>query len=688
MSLSLLLLSLLSTPAYPQPSPSHWLDYSISSTTLSLVCRTAKAKAQDRLARLGALPAERADFAAAVRGFWEAMSDLNDETAGPMFLGEVSTDQAVRDAGSACDTDISRWNVEVYSREDLYKALKAAAAKGEKREGEDARLLEKTLLAFKRTGLELPAAQRAKVRELKQRIVEVENKFRKVLGEEKATLSFTKEQLAGMPADFVARLPRDEALYKVSLDYPDYFPFMDNAKDPEARRLLEARFNMRGGESNTRLLSEVLALRRETAKLLGYPSHAHYVLEDRMAKTPEAALTFLTSLRAKLKAKADPELKDLAALKDAELGSRSDHRVRAWDWRYYHNRLMKERYQVDDQKIKEYFPVDVVTTGMLDVYQRLLGLRYREVKPAGAWHPEVQLFEVLDASDGRLLAHFYMDLFPRDGKYKHAAAFTLVQGRRLPDGSYQRPVSAMVANFNKPTAQAPSLMTHSEVETYFHEFGHIMHQVLTTARYQRFSGTSVARDFVEAPSQMLENWTWNGKILQSLSGHHKDRSKKLPDDILARMLAAKNVDSGLKYLRQAFFATYDLTAHMTEAQDPNVLYAKLMEEVSLIPMSPGTRPEAGFGHLMGGYDSAYYGYLWSEVFAQDMFSRFEKEGLLSPVVGLDYRRKILEPGGSIEEGVSLRAFLGREPGDEAFLKSIGLETPSGAKPGAAAPRER
>ncbi|MEK7745395.1 MAG: M3 family metallopeptidase, partial [Elusimicrobiota bacterium] len=422
---------------------------------------------------------------------------------------------------------------------------------------------------------------------------------------------------------------------------------------------------------NKERLSEILGLRAEAARLLGYKTHADYVLEERMAQRPSEVFSFLERLRVPLRAKGLAELKTLAALKKAEEGAKSDGVIRAWDWRYYHNQLMKTRYQVDQQKLKEYFPMDLVVEQMLAVYQELLGLKFREIVPSGAWHPDVRRFEISDSRTGVSIGRFYMDLYPREGKYKHAAAFTLIQGRVLPDGSYQKPSSAIVANFNKPTAEAPSLLTHDEVETFFHEFGHIMHQTLTRAKYQRFSGTSVARDFVESASQIFENWVWKEEILTRLSGHYQDRSRKLSKEMIKKLVDAKLVDSGLKYLRQNFFGTYDMTLHTLGAQDTTALYAELMGEISLIPMSPGVLPETSFNHLMG-YDAGYYGYLWSEVFAQDMFTRFEGEGLLNEKTGRDYRRQILEVGGSREESESLRAFLGRDPGEEAFLKDLGI----------------
>ena len=652
------------------------LDFTISAQALKEACAAAQAKAEGRLQALAGETAP--DFRKAFTAFGEIMGDLDDETAAPIFLGQVSPDKAVRDAGTDCDTAVSKYAVDVYSRAGLFKVLKAAADRGELLEGEDARLFEKVLLDFKRSGLDLPDAEREKLKELRQKIVSLSNDFSKEVAETGDFALFTEAQMAGTPEDMRKRLDQVDGKYKVTLDYPDYFPFVENAKDPEARRILEGKFNLRGGQKNKARLKEVLALRVEAAKLLGYKTHAHFVLEERMAKTPEAVMAFLDGLRRKLYLKGRPELKDLLALKAAEEGPRSDGVLHAWDWRYYHEKLMRTRYQVDQQKIKEYFPTDLVVEQMLAIYQELLGLKFRDLGPMGAWHPDVKVYEISDSRTGVVLARFFMDLYPREGKYKHAAAFTLIQGRVLPDGSYQKPLSAMVANFDKPTAEKPSLLQHGDVETLFHEFGHIMHQTLTRARYRRFSGTAVARDFVECPSQMFENWVWDEGILQRMSGHYADRAQKLPQDMIRRMLAARLVDAGLKYLRQNFFATYDMTLNTAGASDTTELYARLMPEVSLIPMSPGVIPEASFTHEMG-YDAGYYGYLWSEVFAQDAFSRFEADGILNEETGRDFRRWVLEPGGSREESVSLKGFLGREPNDEAFLRELGIGTP-GAKP--------
>ncbi|MGH7723797.1 MAG: M3 family metallopeptidase, partial [Candidatus Eiseniibacteriota bacterium] len=269
-------------------------------------------------------------------------------------------------------------------------------------------------------------------------------------------------------------------------------------------------------------------------------------------------------------------------------------------------------------------------------------------------------------------------------------AWSMVKGEVLPNKKWQIPVSCMVCNFTKPTEKDPSLLTHDEVETYFHEFGHVMHNLLTESKYDYFSGTSVYRDFVEAPSQMLENWVWNADVLQTLSGHYQDHSKKLPRDLLDRMIEAKNLDNGLKYSRQAFFALTDMNYHTKPTTNTTDVWHDGMKNIFGIAAQPGTHEEATFGHLFG-YEAGYYSYLWSEVFAADMFSRFKAEGVMNPKTGMAYRKDILAPGGSKEPMDLLKSFLGREPNQEAFLEHIGVKagaTPAGAtssRPSSASP---
>ncbi len=648
------------------PAPSVWLNWALTPAQIQQECEESKKGAQTRFKYIAQQNPGQMNFRNTVYLFDLAVADMSDRVSGPTFLKYVSTDKAVRDAAHECETLIQQFGVEIYTREDIYNALKAYEDKKEPLEGEDKKLLEKTLIEFKRNGLDLAGPKRAEVKTLKQEVVDLELTFGKNLNEWKDQVHFTREDLEGLPEDFVAHLATAPGgKFIVTLDYPDYFPFMENAKSEDARRRLEFKFENRGYPQNIELFEKAIAKRHRAARLLGYKTHADYVLEDRMARNPKAVKGFLDRLTKKLKVKAEQDLKIMEGIKGGPM--------MAWDWRYFDNLIKKTRHELDSQKVKEYFPADAVTVEMLNIYQELLGVAFKEEPSLGRWHPDAKLYAVIGVDNAQVLGYFYLDLFPREGKFKHAAAFDLVRGRLLDDQTYQSPVAAMVANFNKPSADRPSLLTHSEVETFFHEFGHIMHQVLTRAKYARFSGTNVARDFVEAPSQMLENWVWNKEVLRRLSGHYADRTKKLPDELIATMIALKNLNSGVKYLRQVFFASVDLAYHTKKKVDTTDVWADLRESVALIPATPGTHGPAGFGHLMGGYDAGYYGYLWSEVYSADMFSRFEKEGIMSPGLGREYRRLILEPGRSLDEADQIKKFLGREPNEEAFLKSIGLE---------------
>lgn len=665
----------LAFPAFSAPqSPSPVLNWTLAPKDIETQCAKIKKDVEAALKTIEAVPAKKRSFENTV---W-AFEDLGvrpedvDPVAGISFLKNVSPDKAVRDAANTCESDIKSFSVDVYTREKLYGAFRDYADKKEKLDAEEQKLLDRILFEFQRNGLALDAKKRGQVKELKQRLITIQQEFDRNLNEYKDFLDVTRQELDGLPEDYIAKLSTaPEGKYRVTLQYPDYIPFMENAKNEAPRKALEFKFNNRAAEKNTPLLEQAIALRHQIANLMGHPTHAHFVLTDRMAKKPEAVSEFLTALRPKLTQKALPELETLKALKKKE-GREGADKINAWEFAYYDNLLKKTQYDLDDQKIKEYFPMERTLEGMMKLYQGLLSVRFVKIDPPYVWHPEVTQYEVRDEASGDRIGYFYLDLFPREGKYGHAAAFGLVPGRRMKDGSYQYPVAAMVANFNKPGAGLPSLLQHSEVETLFHEFGHVMHQVLTQARYARFSGTAVAWDFVEAPSQMFENWVWNAGVLRDLSSHYKD-GKPLPEDLLKRMVDAKNLNSGLRYLRQVFYATVDQTYHTREAADSTSLYNDLRTQISLIPATAGTRGQASFGHLMHGYDSGYYGYLWSEVFAADMFSFFEKNGLLNKEMGMRYRKLILEAGSMRDEAESLRNFLGRAPEQNAFIKSIGLK---------------
>lgn len=595
------------------------------------------------------------------------------------FMAYVHSDEAVRQAARQGEERIQQWAVELIFRDDLYQAVSAYAASDEAAalNGERARLLSFTLRDLRRAGHELDPESRAEVKALTSRLVEIGILFEQNIAEHKDALIVTAADLDGLPDWYREGLTpgEEEGTYRVTMAYPDVIPFLENAHRRDLREQLSYKFNNRAVAENRPLLAEAIRIRARIAELFGQPSWAHHQLEEQMAKTPEAVAYFYDRLRPPLTEAAHAEVEAMTEMLRVDTGD-PQAVLQPWDWRYYDTRLRRERHGVDPNAVAEYFPLEAVLEGLLRITGDTFGLDYEPVETE-TWHSDVRSYLVRDRASGQPIAVFHADLFPRDGKFSHAAAFPLVPGRRLPDGSYQRPVAAIVANFTKPTPSRPSLLQHQEVETLFHEFGHILHQVLTRAELVRFSGSSTERDFVEAPSQIMEHWTWRPEVLATFARHH-ETGEPIPAGLVEALVEARNLNVALATLRQMQFGFLDLELHGPRAPELDLDdVTRRAAQIGLLPHQEGTFFPASFGHLLGGYDAGYYGYLWSEVYGDDMFSVFEEEGVTDPVVGARYRRIILEAGGTRDGMDLLCDFLGREPSPQAFLRKLGIAAPVG-----------
>jgi len=589
------------------------------------------------------------------------------------FPAHLSPDKALRDASVDAARKVSDYGVEAGSRKDVFEALKAYSETAEAKAltGEEKRCLHKKLLGFRRRGLDLEESVAAQVKKINKRLGELSIEFSKNLNEESTKFFFTAEELKGVPPSYLEERKQEDGTYKVTLQYPCYIPLMERCAVPETRQKMEKAFNSRCLERNTEIIEELVQLRAEKAKLMGYKSHADFITEDRMSGSAAKVESFLSELATKLAPLLKSDLETLKAAKKAD-GYPDDCQLEPYDRSFYAKRVEEATYQVDHEKLKEYFPLPVVTEGVLGIYQGILGLKFEpcEEMAKRAWHKDVLAYKVTDSSTGKLVGFFYMDMHPREGKFGHAACFGIQSGCEY-KGEWQVPIAALVCNFPKATKDQPGLLSHSDVETFFHEFGHVMHQLCSEAKLSMFAGTSVERDFVEAPSQMLENWVWQPSALRRMSKHYKT-NEPIPDELLDSLLKSRNFNSGMFNMRQVVLATFDQTIHTRAKVDTAALLSEITEKYMTLPTTPGTNMAASFGHIAGGYDAQYYGYLWSEVYSADMFaSRFESD-IFSPVAGASYRKEVLAKGGSRDAIEHLRAFLGRDPSQEPFLKAKGL----------------
>ncbi len=594
------------------------------------------------------------------------------------LMKETSTSADIRDAATEAVKALDEWTVGLDYREDVYRNIKAFADTKPKLKAEDAKLLFETMRDYRRAGLDLPKAQRDQVEQMRKDLSSLTTDFESNVTKAKKPMKFTAAELDGVPSSFLEQTKTGPDEYTVLANVTwQYVMVMENAKREDVRkRLLIERDNL-AKEENIPILEKALCLRDDIAHKLGYSSWADYQTEVKMVKNAKTAIDFLDRLKTGLQPKFDSELNEFRQLKVKETGD-AKAQIHVWDWRYYNNQLKKQKYDVDAEQLRVYFPYQRVLDGMFRIYQSIFGLKFERVEAPYKWVGDLQLYAVSDAKTDEPMGLFYLDMYPREGKYNHFAQFSIIEGKLLPDGKYQRPVCSLVCNFPAPSKDRPSLLSHYEVETLFHEFGHAMHSLLTRAKYGRFSGTHVPGDFVEAPSQMLENWVWDKKVLDSFAADYRDPSKKIPADILAKLKQARLATEGTYYRRQLSFAELDMALH-TQIHDRNAketlpLSNRVLSEVFL-PRVPGTAFVAYFGHIMGGYDAGYYGYAWADSIAADMATVFEKapNGYFDQNIGHRLRKEIYEVGDSRDENISVEEFLGRKPSLEPFLKKLGIE---------------
>jgi thimet oligopeptidase len=590
---------------------------------------------------------------------WLAASDdLNaflEDLAGPIYLlSNVHPDKAVRDATEACELRWQDFSSTLAQNEKLYRA----ARKVKPRDAIDREFLKTTLDGFVDAGVSLPPRQRKRAKAIQDRINELGQQFDKNIRDENAKLTFTEAELKGVPEGVLQAAPRDaEGRVVLGLDYPIYVPLMQGAVDPQVReRMWRAKTN-EGGEANLKLLAEIGQLRKEYATLFGAASYADFTLRRRMALNAANATRFLDEVRTAVSAREQRELDELREAKARELGLPLEGvKLDRWDIAYYTERVRRERYSVDQEAFRPYFPPQESLALVMRLIEKMMGVKYTRVDGAGLWHADAQAYAVSDALSGKALATLYVDLYPREGKYNHAAVWPIRSGSlRL----RRAPQAALVVNFDRKG------LTLDEMETLLHEFGHAVHDNLSATRHS--SQTSVLRDFVEAPSQMLEQWVYDRHVL-GVMREVCPACKPVPDELLAKAVVAERYGKGVQYARQQLQASFDLGMHGPDAPEPMALWAR-MEGATLLGHVPGTMFPAGFSHVATSYGAGYYGYLWSEVVAADLRTAFGDDKL-SATVGKRYRNTVLANGGQVPPQDLVRRFLGRDSNNKAFFDDL------------------
>ena len=646
------------------------VDWALSPARIASSCAASIARVKQRFDAVGRGRSART-FTTVVLPIETAAADLNDDLAAQTFLYSVSTDAKVRAASLTCSTDQENVLSALDARPDVFAALKAARASGTAHGAAQVKLTEMWFTAVERSGAGLPNAQRRTFVKLSQQLVGLQNTYMANLSNDATTIAISAAQAQSLPPDFVAGAlkPAAGGGYTVPVNESTISPFLENETDATARKAFYLAYGKRGGTANVKLLESAIVVRDQLAHLLGYPNWASFVLADRMAGTPQRVLGFLGQIDSAIIAKARQERDEDAQLKGAPLDQ--------WDQTYYENQLRKTKYAVDQNKIKQYFPVQHVIDSVLGIYEHLLGVTFTRTA-APVWQSQVQAYLVHDAADGKPLGIFYLDLYPRPGKYDHFANFGLIPRRVLPDGSIRLAESAIVGNWPQPAPGKPALLDQYDVETFFHEFGHCMAAILADEPYETLT-EGFRLDFVEAPSQMLENWAWDPGILKIVSSN-VTTAQPLPDELIQKMIAARYVHYALATTQQVLYATADMRFHtLRPPVDTTAVWKTTLAQMTPNQFVDGTLPQASFGHLMSGYDAGYYGYLWSKVYAQDLFSRFKAQGLTNPVAGMAYRRDILAPARLEEPDVEVTHFLGRPMSPDAFYHELGIAPPAASR---------
>lgn len=586
-----------------------------------------------------------------------------------------SSDESIRTAAHDACLELHNFSLEhIAYNQDLYNACKSYATGNgttEKLNPEERYFLEETIRGYEKIGLNLPQQEQDHIKALQKDLAKLCLDFNTNIATDRSCIIVSQDELAGLSGDFLKEHETNPGEYTLYMDYPTYTPVMEECSVASTRKKMWEAYNNRAHPVNSPTIHKIMELRHKVASALGYKSYAEYCISDQMAETPAQVKKFLEELIERT----NPKVAQECDLFMNMLTEKNSHRTKQttfkpWDIPYAKAQYKKHHLNVDEQKIAEYFPLEKTIDALLGIYTTFLGVHFKMVTAPKLWHPDVTLIEARTHS-GELAGFLMLDLHPRPFKYSHACELTIKGGQKLATGRTPT-IAVLFCNFPKPSAEKPALLHRSDVITFFHEFGHAVHALLGATELAGFSGPQVKRDFVEMPSQMLEEWMWDREILKRVSSHYKT-GEPLSDEMITNILNLKNYDAGDATKRQLCFAQLSLACHdLGEEKNIPELKASICKVIRPhVEVLPEDHFESSFGHLAG-YSAQYYGYLWSKVYALDMFYYIKEHGLLNPEIGKRYVDEILSKGGSQHPKELIRNFLGRDPKSDAFFKDLGI----------------
>jgi Zn-dependent oligopeptidase len=639
----------MATPHALHPGASAMLT--VSPEAFMTACHADMDTARKGMAEFKTIDPKKADSLHALEVYDNANAALGNAQARASLTHEVHPDPAVREAAEKCEQELSSLATDFSLDKGIYNTLSGLNLA--KDDAATKYWVSKDLRDFRLAGVDRDDATRAKVKQLRDDLTKLGQEFDKNIREDVRHALFTPAELDGLPEDFIKSHPVNaDGKVSIATDNTDYVPVLTYAKSTKTREEMWRLYRLRAHPKNLDVLAQMLQKRYELANLLGYKDWADYVTQDKMIGSGKNAADFIEKITAAADARSKHDYEELLARGKKDDASLTE--IKPWDSTFLSEAVKREQYQYDSQKMREYFPYPRVKQGVLDTTSKLFGIEYRPVKDAKVWHQDVDTYDVYEGK--RLLGRIYLDMYPRDGKYKHYAQFTLMEGKEgvtLPEG-------VLVCNFPKPSADNPGLMDANEVRTFFHEFGHLLHHVLGGhTRWSSLAGVRTEWDFVEAPSQMLEEWMRDPAVLASFARHYQT-NEPLPADLVKKMRRAEEFGKGLQVRQQMFYAATSLDFHNRDPKsfDSTELMSQLQNRYTPFHYVPGTYMHESFGHL-NGYSAIYYTYMWSLVIAKDMFSEFKKHGIMDPHVAARYRRAVLQQGGSKPAATLVSDFLGR-----------------------------